>query len=509
MRINELEHEVTLDSIIEELNETLLNWELTEITEVTYAYQNLWNWKYWNKTVFSDFWWFDYNINYSYEEIHNWLIQKIKDKLSLIDNFIFDILKLNITAKQKILLESLEYIRKTLLILEYWLPFELEKALYPRLLIDSDINDRLNKIDNLEKELFWWKIKDNKEEVVECYNYLMKYYNQNKSSLDHEDIFAYEQMLDDIKKRYGITNANIKNIGSIYTEEEQRELDKILNKEITRDKYRDIFEIVFEIYWLTKKVIFDERSSIYDWENWLYIPTDSSYDTLTTKRVLELIQHEIESHYLNLENNRKILWNFRWAWNLEKEEWLAMVSEAILKWQRLEDIEIVHTFPKILIWELYEWNALRRFLDIDNKISPDKWYNWRYLRLKRNYPLDYPWVQHKDSTYTRWIKKIIEYIKSWNDINDLYLWKVSFSNIWDIKSIIEESNLEWQSIKNPLLIGEVILFMLKKDSKITRDNFINYISQKYNFINLWKNNIHNASYSVKKNVYKIIQIINS
>jgi len=54
-------------------------------------------------------------------------------------------------------------------------------------------------------------------------------------------------------------------------------------------------------------VIVDSRSAIYDAPEALYIPNDFSYSALKIQRVLQLIVHEIETHYLIQENNTLLL----------------------------------------------------------------------------------------------------------------------------------------------------------------------------------------------------------
>lgn len=89
-------------------------------------------------------------------------------------------------------------------------------------------------------------------------------------------------------------------------ESEEPEIDG-LSRKIDRESYMEAFRKVFEFYGIDKPVVCDERSSIFDGEDALHIPDSEEYATLPVSRVLALIQHEIETHYLIAKNNERVL----------------------------------------------------------------------------------------------------------------------------------------------------------------------------------------------------------
>jgi hypothetical protein len=184
------------------------------------------------------------------------------------------------------------------------------------------------------------------------------------------------------------------------------------------------------LYDLDIAVVQDERSSIYDGHDTLYIPVSSWYDQLPLRRVLKLIAHEIETHYIVLHNTDKILWWVKWGYNLAREEWLAMFQEFLLTWSPLEQIEMTDTIPLILMWEIVSGADLLTFLNLYRKLH---WFNTvgneRLLRSKRNYPLLGLWVQHKDVTYSRGIYQIKSYLEQGKLFWTLFLAKVDFSDL--------------------------------------------------------------------------------
>ncbi len=83
--------------------------------------------------------------------------------------------------------------------------------------------------------------------------------------------------------------------------------DPLFQESIEREHYVRIFELSLQFYEIQKPVIVDARSSIYDAPEALYIPNDFAYDTLKIQRVLQLLAHEVETHYLIQENNSVVL----------------------------------------------------------------------------------------------------------------------------------------------------------------------------------------------------------
>lgn len=193
-----------------------------------------------------------------------------------------------------------------------------------------------------------------------------------------------------------------------------KNIEKYLNTPIKRDKYTAIFKSVFELYGLDIPIIHEERSSIYDSENALRIPTSPEYNSISLQRILALIQHEIECHYINLKNSRKAIGNVRGKDNLEKEEGIATVSEYLLEGYKIEQLDfVVGSLPSILAGELLQgddFEDFTRLMRIMEGEGRDSSPHSLFLRRKRNYPLEQRGVQHKDTSYTRGLFKTIEYI---------------------------------------------------------------------------------------------------
>lgn len=278
----------------------------------------------------------------------------------------------------------------------------------------------------------------------------------------------------------------------------------VMTKEISREKYVKIFELVFQFYRINVPVIVDERSSIYDGEDWYYIPNSLDYAYMEIENILNLIQHEIEVHYIVSRNNKKVLGNFRWFGNLQREEGLAKIAWELIKWRNIDDFGIPRLFSLLIMGEILDNRDLYNFIKIYYKLINYKFDPFsRFLRLKRNYPLDYKWVQHKDTSYYRWIVKVIDYFKNWWDIKDLYLAKINFDDIDLVKDIIKKEKI---SIKYPKFVWEILLYSFFHE-KLDYEDFLEHLKAKYNFIDFSKYNLKSLSLREKRIIQEILHLL--
>ncbi len=528
----------SLNWLIEKINKDIFNGELTEIFEITYSY-NSW----FNKTLFEDFLWSDYwdifwdnqtcninNKNRVLNEVWKKIEIKLNNKIDLLLKYKKEIENLELNLKEEeiiseLLVGSLDYWLKILEITKLWLVFELEKAWLKNNLTIGKKQEIINKIKTLEKEVFWWEIKDNSEEVVLAYEFLMKKYELNKNKFSKEQNKRYLELLEKAKKYLPENYKYDKN--KLLKKEKLNEEQDFLNKKIPRKKYVNIFQNVFDLLELDIEVKIEQRASIYDGEKHLWIPSNKDYNFMTLRRILELISHEIEAHTVNLKNNQKLIWYFRSAANLEKEEWVAIVMENLLNWKTIDEIWVPQHFPKVFMWEILDWKELKEFLDLNNIIHPDTGHAWRFFRLKRNYDLDLPWVQHKDTSYWRWALKVVDLLKKIKsgeekdiEVRDLFLWKVGFKDIKKVKELMEIKWLEYNDLHMPLFIGEFVKYLFntwdnnfnsRRRKNISQKDFIKSLKNNtsYDFLDFNNIEIPVLSYFEKRKIAQILRTIKS
>jgi len=192
-------------------------------------------------------------------------------------------------------------------------------------------------------------------------------------------------------------------------------------------------------------------------------------------------------------------------------------------WDQIIDINkiwINSYFTKTLMWELLNNDELLDFLELSEKFDPDVITPQdRFDRLKRS---NRAWVQHKDTTYTRWLFKAIAEInlhikskwKQWIAPEDLFLWKISFSETHKLKNIKNSREKSWEKIEiiKPLFISDAVYFIVNeklewREWSINWENYYKYLQKKYPIFNFTKEQIKEVSYSTKRNVYWIVNIL--
>lgn len=473
---------------VEEINKEIFNWELTDIIEVTYTYKDLWEWKLLNETIFWKFAWEEWNLNA--QEIYTKTLSKLQIKKQKIAEF-KEILsqQWDLSPRMKILKWTLDYVWWIVDLTITWLPFEWEKMWIPHWLSEQQISQRVQQLEEIEANLFWGNVRDNQFEIHWSIKMLEKDLRKWKQNLTPEELKRFKWYITTLK---GLADKDYEKTPTQRARKNSTDqYKKLLWKKVSREDYVRIFELVLEIYWIDKPVIVREwLSSIYDSDEWLLIPAGKADETRSLYNVLQLIKHEIESHYINLVNNEKVLWSFKWGKNLDKEEWLATIAETIWEIPSIESLRSIWlAIPAILLWELLNWEEFKDFYTLYYKVLwSSASVNAMLLRRKRNYPMNYKWVQHKDTTYSRWKRQIADFIAWWWDLHDLFVWKVGLQDIETAKQII---NWEWIKLKYPILIWEILFFLLTekkiKKSKwqykwrnIKRD-FLAYIKRRYPF----------------------------
>lgn len=486
------------DIFIEEINKNIFNWDLVEIIEATYTYKKIiWGFFY-NKTLFQDYWGFTYSKSLDLWIVYYCLWKKLQNKILQIDYYIGRTLSVSSKIKyNKILLKFLKkqllFTRNSIEIALYWLPFEMEKSWFTIKWEDKKMN--LKKLYYLEKNNFWGSVKSQTSEVIKCYEFLKdKQKNQYKEKASQIQYFL-DKITIFLPSEY-----NYKDIKS----KKNRKFLWIFNTKIHRDDYMKIFDNVFALYELPQRTLITHAWSIYDGEKFLEIPNKKAYEYKSLKYILSLLLHEVMAHSINLENTKKYLWNFRWSHNLEKEEGLALLLEKLFQGEELENINIIWSLPALLIWEICTNKDFKKYLSIFYK-DPEK----VYLRFKRNYSQKHKWVQHKDSTYSRWVLKIRDYLLNGWAFQDLFLGKVSFQELRYLKTL--QKIKKDIKIIQPLFVAEMIYYIVYNSEKsgiqVSIDDFIVHMNKKYPFIDTHYFKKYYLQKNIQKNINAILLIL--
>jgi len=484
-----------IDQISWKVNNLILEMKLEKIIEMTYSYQEIWENLYYNITLFSDFAWFSYSTdgNIDFINLKRIIDSKLNDTISELLKLLNELKDFALDDRWQILYKSILYTKRILKVVSLWLEFELEKAGYKSKLSNKEQLDIISNIEEIEEENFWLKVKNNLSEIKLIYDFLFSLFIDTKNRISKKEqlfFLKYINRLNNFLDSEDLEPRKIKSFKFQYV---------FLSKTVSRDDYIKIFNYILKnIYNFEQRAIITNASSIYDWELFLEIPNKETHDKLTWKRILELIVHEIESHYVNLHNNKILLWWFRWARNLEKEEWLAKSMEAFLLWDDEMSARFVPTYmAKILFSEIYDWKDFYKFIDVYNKMHSlrRKPLN-EFLRQKRNYSLSLKWWQNKDISYWRWMIKTLDYLKNWGDFSNMFLWKVWFD---DLDKISVLYSINKSDIIFPIFIWDIIILNLENKEKWLKFNFdlnfiVWYLEKKYHF--KWIEN-----FELKRNIW--------
>ena len=384
---------------------------LREVVEITYAYEKKWN-TWYNTTLFDELvdcksckeytdyiktvWWFFESTTKTLEDfakiLHNDWIELIVQRYCL---YAIDMI-------------SLAYI---------WLPFELEKAWFAHWLHEEEVLNLITQIETIEQKRFGKKVCTDKFESSRVLYYLENLLKEGVQYLDKEETSEFKNMITLLKEKSKY------DVNLLWEDDNEWIMTdvKFFKQSLPRDVYAKIFELSLRFYKINKSVIIDSRSSMYDWLDGLHIPDHDGYATMELQRILELIQHEIEVHYVVQENTKTLLPITDWANSLFREEWLAKFMEELINGATIASIDISSSLFQILPCEILSWEELASFLQIYWKL---KWAEnkreWYFLRRKRNYSLSHPGWQHKDVTYSRGRFQVRSWLLNGWDIKKLY-----------------------------------------------------------------------------------------
>lgn len=500
----------SLDDIIDISNIYVFHGALEKIIEVTYSYREIEDGYLLNETLFEEYLWLTYPEK-DIEFLWRKYIYKIQVQIALIDEILVKVNKIKVASRiaslrRGIFIDSLEYVKNILEISVLWADFEMEKAGYIHRLTSTKIRKKISEIEKREKLAFGWKVIENSEEFSFCYNFVNKNHNLKKKHILQKDVTSMNRYLKIIKE-----NTSCEIIETPHTIKKSIK-GSFLKKRLARQDYRKIFDSVCEFYDLPQRTKLTNAGSIYDGDNFLEIPRDESFSCLDIERILKLLTHEIESHYINTYNGKILLWNFRGSKNLPKEEWLAMFMERIFHWYTYENMDnIVESFFTIMAGECIDGDEFEDFMRImgkEYKCKPS--YKNSAIRAKRNYPFNHVWVQHKDTVYFRGLTQLAEYLKRWGQFRKLFLGKVGFHDIENLFDIYQK-HPEREKVVFPIFISDLIYYYLlekEKNKEFVFSTVVYYVhlKKKYWFLGLDSFNIVEQINTKWKKIEKIITL---
>lgn len=515
----------------------ILSNELNSVISYVYKYDD----DFLNETIFKNFLWLNLENYNSPEDFINDSFKKIEEKIKNIYIIKEKISSGNINiwkAKNYFLIniENVIIFLENLKIISKIETQKIKKFNYK--IEENELKILLEKLKKFEEKIFWDELHKNKyysnEIILEIEDLLEK----NKEKLEKKDIFFIENIIKELREKTYTKDFKEKNNSKINLNEPLKNSDnKILENKIKRKDYIEIFKLAIEIIWIKLKVVIDNKVwNISVSENWyLKIPAKNEYKELKIKEILDLISHEIETHWIIMTNNENLFCWIRSVWYQIKEEWTASLFWKISSWKVLEENWL--SISDILVWEVFNWKTLKKFLEIRKKINPESkmTVNKRFERLKRWRDFELAWVNPKEKAYFVWKKEVIKKINqeisfsknkySQNNILNLFIWKNSFETEQELTRILEiDKSFSIEKIREKWIILPLMIWEILKYKLLTKSEkndwllgwFLKYFNDKYwpIFNNLWinykdfvKNYIWVEKEENKKRIKEILEIL--
>ena len=371
--------------------------------------------------------------------------------------------------------KMLTYTQKIRSLVRWAVPFEIQKR-YPDRpdLSNSDHLLSLHEVQQLDYELFGHPIINDTWEVSRSDCYLSHALATYGDVLSPEEYACFQHVLTEIETLPAYNASLCKLALPVSLLDDDR-----FTCPVSREFYLQLFTLIFSFYGLQVPVVVDERSSIYDGHDALYFPSSEEYDSLPLGKVLELIAHEVEVHYIVLSNTDKVLYGIKGGRSLAREEGLAILHEYMLNGYALEDFDIRPNVPTLLVGELLDGTSYHEFFCVYHKLHGFIPRGVEYLlRRKRNYPFAQPGLLHKDVMYSRGMYHLRGRLLEYGAYEDLFLAKVDME---DMLCVAEHVHQEQLSVLFPKLLAMRLVWYILT-GKTDTSGRIKKMKKKYRFI---------------------------
>lgn len=442
----------------------------------------------------------------------------LKGRIAELESLKQELLASSLDDRTKALMESTiqSYITRVE-IAKTGLVFELEKAGFDTKLSEDEKNQKIAHIETLQLQEFGADVSTSwvaTEQVL---------YKMRANFAKHQHILSdaeraefaelYQEMREFACQKFpGHTIPELTN----FVEEKPKrdDLADLSDIHIPRENYIKIFQVAIDMMHLPQKVEINENlSSIFDGAKTLGIPASKAYETLSLARVLELISHEIRTHYVNQRNGERFANGARSAGDIEKEEGLAMMMEGLLRGYTLDEISRQKrgvSETRILACEAFRGNGqkYRDFVHILAKLNTGKDTgdtNEALLRRScRNLPFGY--TQKKDLSYGLGLEKTIDYLHRGGDIKKLFSGKFGLADIESgLVNFADNSEMLF-----PFFIEDSIIFY-QKNKKINHEEFVQFLREKYANILTETDfeKIEKLAFSYKRKIIQILRLLDT
>lgn len=527
-----------INNTIEDKISHLISSSFTRLTGFVFKYDANSNV---NLSIFKDFLWLDTSNILDAEnfitDAQFALSKKKEDFIHLQEDIINDSSP-SFANKKEYYNEVLSEILIFLDLLALYIPIEVQKIPSLNFSLDpEELNFKLEEINKKEEIIFWAKVSKQAKYSQIALNFIEEKLKDPIKPISPPEKDFITDLLSKIKNQLqnneiNINNSTVENIEQVNIRPVPLAPNSIFNKEIARKDYIQIFQSAFNILWLSHMKVIDDPNA---WNismtyEGIKIPTNKNYGTLTVKRIIQLIAHELERHWVGNYNNTKNIGKIKALSYLWQEEWVAHILEHLAIWYDLDNIPINRYLYRMLVGEMVDWDDFKKFLEIMNKLDGEQMNVEEFFkRFKRGKDYKSPWVNPKEKLYGIWALYCIDQLMS-GKMNPLwyFLAKNGAAHQSNINKIVwakTENDLTPEQVNNnemvlPILLGELIQYKLShpiESEKWLLWGFIKYFNDRYGelFKQFWisyKDFIRNyirshLTKSTKEEVQSILSII--
>lgn len=535
-------------SSLRESIDSVITPELTKLTGFIFNYDDRWL----NKSLFIDYLWVDFESN---DDIDSF-IAKAEESLEIKrSNFASVQAELESEGEAELWTifsyykENFEKISMFFRLLSLYIPIEARKISGVSFVDDGTLwwfskEDYIVEIERIESNVFWKKLSDRPESVVQVLDYIINLFESSENLSPDEQVFMSD-IIAELISRYPLKEQVYSNAGEKNSSDEKELLledpldienkNDHLDVEISQEKYVKVFSKAIEILGIDVDVV------VWNYPNFSVDPgkiwekgklkVPQKVKTLKVSRIIALIAHELERHAVWNQNNKHLVWNLKSLSYLGQEEWVAHIMEHLALGYNLDEMPLNRYMPRMLVGELFGGATYKRFLEVFNKldnagVDPEVF----YVRSKRGKDHDLPGVNPKEKLYGIWALEIIDRLRS----GESPLWFFLAKNWTSEQDQINDMILDWgdgeitpelledKHVVLPLMLWELLRYEMVSGDDIAQKWmygwFIKYFNTRYGdiFDSFWisyrdfiGNHIRWMKNQNRKKVEEILEILRS
>ena len=249
--------------------------------------------------------------------------------------------------------------------------------------------------------------------------------------------------------------------GTVNAESFDKAKDKIANKEkieeeptMSEDDIRSDIKKFNHIYNIKLKFRVADVTARFS-VKWDYL-TMRRWAKVWKKEFRSIIAHEIEGHYLRSLNAKNIPYKIFQKWTagyIETEEWIAIFNQYRFlseKQQKYYSIYERYYFTNYALKYSYSQLVQKMCEYYNDDYGRVFDYILRLKRGLRNTSKD--GIFTKDLVYLNWYVQVKSFVESWWFLEDLYFWKISLQDLYEIQNL-DFFRKEKQKIITPFFLS--------------------------------------------------------